>query len=108
MQPVRLGRGSVALEDLVVKCSNPDCGKEIIGFAVIVNDPMSSIDWEAMGIENILVGADPDGNEVQNLVLHRTCFSDMMEEIEKGEHMVVLNLAIGPVGEVKAALAGEE
>lgn len=98
----------MSLEDMKLLCAGPECGKEIIGTAVIVNDPMNAIDWTGLGIENVLYGNDEDGNEVQSLILHQSCYVELMEAIMKGEHMVVLNVAMGPVGEVKAALAGEE
>lgn len=89
-------------------CSNPECGEEVIGSGVIMSDGTDTIDWEALNIPHVLHTTRTDGEQGQALVLHQNCFMELFNALMRGEHTYVLNVAGGPMGEIKIAIGLEE
>jgi hypothetical protein len=85
-------------------CANPECQAEIVGSGVIVTDPTRAIDWEARGIPQVIHSQLEDGTPNQALILHQVCFMLLFDAIARGEHTVILEIAAGPIGEIKIGM----
>lgn len=87
-----------------LNCSLPGCEDELLGSAVMLADDLEwGIDWEAGGYETYAHIEAP----TPLIVLHPTCFMKLFDELLRGEKQTVLRFILGPIGEIKGALALE-
>lgn len=87
-----------------IDCSVQTCQKEIVGTVVILQDEEDVVDWTTDHGLGTYTGEDEQGDRTTWVMMHVTCFEDLLQEIYRAERMVAFNLMIAPVPVAREAL----
>lgn len=88
-----------------LKCSLPDCLKDVVGKAVLLSDQFTGeVDLTSGGFL-VHIGVNPDTDEeYEYLIMHPVCFLKLFNEFMLLEQGTILLMAMGPIGDLKAGL----
>jgi len=85
-------------------CSIKECGKPIVGAAVLLKDLWEVGMFEKPEQFDSYVLQEDEGTFTHTIIIHPTCFLDVFQELMRQEGETGVTLVVGPAGVIRSEL----